>query len=549
VGEKDRKLEKGGGKRHPACNPEDAARDRGTNARLVSLHYNRHVRWQRWLQPLVLIPLLAIAIRLIPGPRVIDDAYITFRYARNLLAGLGPFYNPGEPVLGTTTPLYTLILAALGLLTGGSAAPFPLLAMVINAVADALTCALLVGLGREFGKSRAGTAAALVWALAPWSVTFAIGGMETSVFIALGSATFYFHSKRRPIGTSLCASLALLTRPDALLLLIPMAVERLRQACRPGPADARQPIRVPEFLVFVGPLVAWGVLAVALYGTPIPHSVAAKAVAYYLPAEAGLVRLAQHYATPFLESDILGPWWIAVGLVLYPSLYFLGWLPILRRDPSSWPLVVFPWLYFLVYAVANPLLFRWYLSPPLPIYFLGIAFGVDRLSTDLRRPAIFYACFGLALASTVTAWTLVPDHGPRRPAPQMAYIQLELHYRQAAERLRGELAPGAVLAAADVGTLGYETGARILDTVGLISPASSGYYPLPADEYVINYAIPSQLILDRNPDFVVFLEVYGRNTLLRDAVFGRRYELIQTLPSDIYGSRGMLIYRRRCCAY
>ena len=507
------------------------------------------MRWQRWLQPLVLIPLLAFAIRLIPGPRLIDDAYITFRYARNLLAGLGPFYNPGEPVLGTTTPLYALILAALGLLTGGSAAPFPLLATVVNAVADALTCALLVGLGRQLGKSRAGIASALVWAIAPWSVTFAIGGMETSVFIALGSATFYFHSKRRPISAALCASLALLTRPDALLLLIPLAVERLRQAWRPSRTGARLPITMPELLVLVGPLVAWGALSIALYGTPIPHSLAAKAVAYSLPREAGLVRLAQHYATPFLESQILGPWWIAVGLLVYPALYFLGWLPILRRDPSSWPLVVFPWVYFLAYAIANPLLFRWYLSPPLPIYFLGIAFGVDRLATDLRRPAVFYACFGLAVASTLAGWTLRPDHGPRNPAPQMAYVQLELQYRQAAERLRGELPPGTVLAAADVGTLGYETGARMLDTVGLVSPASSDYYPLPADKYVINYAIPSQLILDRNPDYVVFLEVYGRNTLLRDAVFGRRYELIDTLPSDIYGSRGMLIYKRRCCAF
>jgi hypothetical protein len=131
----------------------------------------------------------------------------------------------------------------------------------------------------------------------------------------------------------------------------------------------------------------------------------------------------------------------------------------------------------------------------------------------------------------------------------MAFVQLELQYHQAADRLRGELTPETVLAAADVGTLGYETGARMLDTVGLVSPASSEYYPLPADEYVINYAIPSQLILDRNPDYLVFLEVYGRNTLLRDAVFGRRYELIDTLPSDIYGSRGMLIYKRRCCAF
>ena len=44
-----------------------------------------------------------------------DDAYISYRYAQNLRDGHGMVYNRGEWVLGTTTPLYTAILALLGL--------------------------------------------------------------------------------------------------------------------------------------------------------------------------------------------------------------------------------------------------------------------------------------------------------------------------------------------------------------------------------------------------------------------------------------------------
>src|SRR5690348_1608071 len=44
----------------------------------------------------------------------IEDAYITLRYADNIAAGRGFVYNPGEQVLGTTTPLFTLILALAG---------------------------------------------------------------------------------------------------------------------------------------------------------------------------------------------------------------------------------------------------------------------------------------------------------------------------------------------------------------------------------------------------------------------------------------------------
>jgi hypothetical protein len=504
------------------------------------------MRWRRWAQPLFLIPLLALVLRLVPGPRVIDDAYITFRYARNILDGLGPFYNPGEPVLGSTTPLFVMLLTGLGFLTGGAGASFPHLALVTSAIADALTCGILIALGIEFGKRRAGLAAALAWAIAPWSVTFAIGGMETSVFIALTSGAFYCHSTRRPIGTSLLGMLAFLTRPDAILFLLPLALDRIRQAIRRRALPAgNPPITTAELLVFLGPLLAWGALALALYGSPVPNSIAAKAVAYQLPREAALVRLAQHFATPFLESEILGPGWIAVGLVLYPFLYLLGWLPVVRSKPWLWPLAAFPGIYAIAYAVANPLLFRWYLSPPLPLYFLGVALGVDRVASDLRRREIFWIGCILALASASAAWTLHPDHGPASPSPRMSYIRLELLYREVAEHLRGEVTPETTVAAGDVGVLGYETGSHILDTVGLVSPVASGYYPLPPGSYVINYAIPVKLILDRDPDFLVLLEVYGRNTLLRDDEFQRRYELIETLPTDIYGSRGMLIFRRR----
>jgi len=42
---------------------------------------------------------------------IADDAFITFRYAENIANGIGFVYNEGERLLGTTTPLFTLILA------------------------------------------------------------------------------------------------------------------------------------------------------------------------------------------------------------------------------------------------------------------------------------------------------------------------------------------------------------------------------------------------------------------------------------------------------
>jgi hypothetical protein len=507
--------------------------------------YNPVVRRFRYHVEILVI-LIAISARLVPGPRTVDDAYITFRYARNLLAGEGLVYNPGEAVLGTTSPLYAVTMAGIGLATGGSQAPFPVLAWLLNTIADGLTCWMIIRFAERLGHRNAGLAAAFVWAVAPWSVTFAIGGMETSILIALLTATLYMFVSSRPITAALLASLCLLTRPDSLLLVGLLVLERLRQAlpeCRINRKQVRLSMR--EIAAFAAPLLLWTLVATLAYGNPLPHSITAKVAAYLLPPEAGLVRLLQHYATPFVAHQTFGLWWIAVGLVLYPALHIIGSFGILRQRVSTWPVFAYPWIYFMVFAIANPLLFRWYLVPPLPMYILGIIMGVAQLARLLKARHLITAFAAMCVALSLNSWSLRPDHGPSRPAPEMAYIQLELIYEQVAASLQDVIQPGQVVAAGDIGALGYMTNARILDTVGLISPEATAYYPLPESDYEINYAIPTRMITELKPDFLVMLEVYGRHTLLRDPEFQNAYALLEEIPTDIYGSDGMLVFAKQ----
>lgn len=496
---------------------------------------------RRWVTPEILIPLVAIIARVAPGPRVIDDAFITFRYARNLLSGDGLVYNPGEPVFGITTPLFVGLIALLALFSGGPQAPFPTLTLGVSAIADGATCFLLIRIGELLGRRRAGVLAALLWALSPMSVTFAIGGMETSLFVLLLAATLYFHLQKRPAQAALSASLAILARPDGVLLAGLLGIERLRQWFRRRPESSPPTLRT--ILAFTVPLGLWSVFAWAAYGSPIPHSVVAKAGAYHLPPEAAFVRLLQHFSTPFLEHEVFGTAWIGVGLVLYPALFLLGARAALRARGEAWPLLAYPWVYFAAFSLANPLIFRWYLAPPLPFFFLGIFLGLDRLSEDVRRPAVAWVAGAAAVALSLNAWTLRADHGPPRPAPQMAFIRLELLYDQVGTWLRPRLETGDIVAAGDIGVLGFDTNAPILDLVGLVSPASSAYYPLPASAYVINFAISPDLIADSHPQYVVFLEAYGRHTLLEDPRFKVDYQLLESFPTDLYSSQAMLVYR------
>jgi hypothetical protein len=498
----------------------------------------------------ILIVVIALTARLLPGVRGIDDASITFRYARNLLSGNGFVFNPGEQVQGTTTPLYTLVMAAIGAAAGGASAPFPQIALLVNTLADCATCYLLLRLGRRLGAERIGLAAALLWAVEPYSVTFAIGGLETSLFVLLLTGTTLAYVEKRRIPTALCAILAILTRPDAVLLVGPLILDRLFRAWRRG-----ENLEVGEVLTFLLPGLAWGAFATWYFGSPIPHSVIAKLAVYRLEPYSALIRLLQHYALPFLGSNMLGTWIIAFGLVMYPFLFAIGARRAWRLEPRLLPWLLYPWLYFLVFSVPNPLIFRWYLTPPLPPYLFIILLGTDALIRRIsikRLPVVVVQgtlavllLFMLPLTTTLSEWTLHPDHGPQTPAPRMAWFKLELLYQQAARELAPHLTSSSTLAAGDVGMLGYFTPARILDTVGLNSPQSLRYYPLPADQYVINYAIPTELILQQNPDFIVILEVYARNTFLQDKRFAQAYRMLDKLPTDIYGSDGMLIFERK----
>ena len=492
---------------------------------------------------------LALTARFLPGERTIDDAFITFRYARNLLAGNGFVYNPGERVQGTTTPVYTLLMAGESALLPGVG--FPALAIVTNSLADAASIVALALLcKRTLQAPWLGIACGLIWALMPMSVSFAIGGMETSVYILLLLLTLSTYAAGHTLWSALLCALATLTRPDALLVAVPLFAHMLWH-------KRRIPWR--EGIAYLLALAPWVLFATLYFGSPLANSVVAKTAAYRLGPFSALVRLIQHYATPFFEHRVLGTRWVAVGSILYLLLSWIGGLAMSRRESRLVPLAVYPWFYLVAFSVSNPLIFRWYMAPILPMYVLCIAYGARQIGSDIvsalqaRWPAappagriVGGVLVIVVLASLVNAWTLHPDHGPDRPAPEMAWFKLEQLYRQATSDLvaREPVTAETVIAAGDIGVVGFVSGARILDTLGLISPASTAYYPLPDAAHATTYAVSTDLILDGQPDYVILLEVYLRNTLARSDAFAAQYELVHKWPTDIYESDGMLVYRR-----
>jgi hypothetical protein len=149
---------------------------------------------------------------------------------------------------------------------------------------------------------------------------------------------------------------------------------------------------------------------------------------------------------------------------------------------------------------------------------------------------------------SIHAWDVHPDHEPDRPAPNMAWHKIELLYQQIGAELREKYGatPETRVGSADIGAIGYFSRATIVDTVGLVTPALSKYYPVPPSLIVQgqNYAIPPQLIDDTQPAYLVTMEAFVRLGLEQDPLFKSNYDLLKEIPTDFYGT-GMRLYGKR----
>ncbi|HWR98315.1 MAG TPA: hypothetical protein VN317_07805, partial [Candidatus Methanoperedens sp.] len=170
--------------------------------------------------PALVVTALFLAHALCSWGWMQDDAYITFRYARNLAGGQGLVFNPGERVEGYTNFLWVLFAAASESLGIPSARTMPFVGLACGAA----TVLLLFFFGRRLASASgpprrwAGAPAALLLALSPGFALYAVTGLETPLFTALVLASAVAAALGRPLAFAAACSLAFLVRPEAALL-------------------------------------------------------------------------------------------------------------------------------------------------------------------------------------------------------------------------------------------------------------------------------------------------------------------------------------------
>ena len=150
------------------------------------------------------------------GFRPFDDTYITFRYSLNLASGHGFVYNLGEPVLGTTAPLWAMVLA----IAAAAGAPIEQAALAISLACDVASAFLLFQLLRAIRFDSGIPLAGAILFLGIFDYfSLARSGMESSFFVFLVLGSLASIASRRIVVAAVFAGLAALTRPEGVLLL------------------------------------------------------------------------------------------------------------------------------------------------------------------------------------------------------------------------------------------------------------------------------------------------------------------------------------------
>ncbi len=449
-----------------------------------------------WVGGLCVLALVAwIGFRWYTGI-VVEDAYITYRYARNVALGNGFVYNLGEHVLGTTTPLYTLMLAAFGAVLGVE--HIPLISSLLMPLAGVAAIWITVLAMRKLGLPR-WLPIIFVGALAfnrdiLWTMT---GGLETPLVILLMAASLYALANERVMWAATWAALLVLARIDGAIWSVGIFVLIYFQH------------RSHFFKAMgVGALIVlpWVIFAFWYFGSPIPNTVSAKStIGVFEDYPSGLNALS-YLGWGLLYLSRLSPFGRLIGLIFF---FFGGWkIFTAYRAPVLKLLFVFPFVFLLAYFVGHAPKFPWYL---IPLTWAGLIVGVvgmweigrsiyESLPDRMRQPravrwalVIFFLVYGAALVNRGLTTTqfhhdwMLEENFARKP------LGLWLKDHSAAD---------ATVAMEAIGYQGYFSERRVIDFAGLISPEVVDLYRRTGSNAQVLYSI----MTTDEPDYIVLRE-------------------------------------------
>lgn len=358
--------------------------------------------------------------------QTVDDPYITFRYAANLIAGHGAVFNVGDRVEGYTSPLHMLLAASLLVLA-------PSVDILFKAKCASLFFAFVMlvqtgTLARRTGLNAWG--AVLAQTLVALNINFAImavNALETTLYGSLllaGVLVFQRECRRgRGVLSALVLFVATLARPEAPLVVAALLLVRLGWMRR-----RRLPLRfaLTWLLAFLAPCAAFELVRWGYYGQLLPNTYFAKSQPLHTSLLQGLLYFFLRAISPGpMVSQLLPDFFKSVGELNRHTVFDPHSLP-QRNLRSQGFYIVMPLVFWGVAALGVPRMAR----RPLGVIGLAVIAAVFlfilksggdwmygwRFAAPILPLLAVSQCYGVRAFSR---WLAGRARRPSRPAPAL----------------------------------------------------------------------------------------------------------------------------------
>lgn len=340
-----------------------------------------------------------------------DDAFISFRYAKNFVAGHGLVFNPGERVEGYTNFLWTVIIA-LGMRVGADPV---VLTELLGLVLFAGLLAVWFGFHLHHAKREPEALPLFPFTAAVTAVTlhaqiYATSGLETMLYALLVSIGFVCvvcdESPRGQVAAGVALSLATMTRPDGALFYAAAFAASASLAIREKRLRGLVPLCAPALAIYL-PYFLW---RRSYYGYLLPNTFYAK-----MGGSGSLIARGIHYLQIFFEAYPV--------YAVFPLALSLVWFAGVAKSPPSWLkapdaltrraamfAAAFLTAYiFFILRVGGDFMFGRFAVPLIAFFGLSLELALRLIRPDVLRYAV-----GIAMVPLLVGLGVKYSRGPSR---------------------------------------------------------------------------------------------------------------------------------------
>ncbi len=408
----------------------------------------------------------------------LDDAWIHQTYARNLVERGEWAFQAGEPSAGSTSPLWSALLAV-----GRVLSVDPLAwAFLLGGVMLWLNAYLVTRWVRSRLPSRAHWAGMIgLLVLLEWHLVWAgLSGMEilASALVAIGVLYAADQHRLSPFWLGGFIGIGVWLRPEAILLLVPVAWIMAWRHAR-MPAELMKKLSGVALGLLV-PVLAYGLFNRALSGSWLPTTWYAKSAEYAVLRQVPLlVRFAAQVGIPaqFLGYPELASGGPLVGplVLLLPAFVIGAWRAVGRAGPAQLAPLLWVVLHLSAYALRLPPTYQHgrYAMPVIPVVLALAGEGLLDWCRPQARQMSRRVLSRAWLLSTPLVAVFFWVGGAGAYATDVAVIQSEMV--ATAHWIERHTERNALVAAHDIGALGYFGDRQLVDLAGLVSPEVIGF--------------------------------------------------------------------------